>query len=260
MDIGIQGRMALVCASSQGLGFACASALAAEGAEVVLNGRSAERLAEAASKLRANVEGAKVHEVVADLNTQEGQAALIGACPEPDILVTNNAGPIPRNFSDLDRERWMATLETHLVAPMMLVQAVLPAMKRRRFGRIINITSAMVTAPKSHMVISAGPRAGLTAVMKGLSVEVAQYNITINNLLPERIDTDRQIFMANATAERENITFEEARERQVKSIPARRLGEPREFGAMCAFLSGNLAGFITGQNLHLDGGAYPALI
>ena len=147
-----------------------------------------------------------------------------------------------------------------MIAPLQLVRAVLPAMRAKRFGRIINITSAMVTTPRPHMTLSSGSRAGLTAVMKGLSFEVAPDNVTINNLLPERIDTDRQHQMAKAAMEREGIDYDEARRRQVLSIAARRLGEPSEFGAACAFLCSALAGFISGQNLHVDGGSYPALI
>jgi len=147
-----------------------------------------------------------------------------------------------------------------MVAPLLLVRAVLPKMRERHFGRIVNITSAMVTTPRPHMVKSSGARAGLTAALKGLSLEVAPFNITINNLLPERFDTDRQHRMAEATMKRENISYEEARSRQVQSIAAKRLGDPREFGAACAFLCSTLSGFISGQNLHLDGGSYPALI
>jgi 3-oxoacyl-[acyl-carrier protein] reductase len=259
MDLGIKDRVAIVCASSRGLGLACATALAAEGVELFVNGRDAEALEAAAAKLRDQC-GGKVSAVRADINTAEGRATLLAACPDPDILVTNNAGPTPRNFADIDHDAWMEALETHLVSPLLLVRSVLPAMKARRFGRIVNVTSAMVTTPKPHMVISSGPRAAMTAVMKGLAIEIAQFNITINNLLPERFDTDRQIFMAKATAEREGITFKEARERQIQSSPAKRLGDPREFGAMCAYLCGDLAGYVTGQNLHLDGGAYPGLI
>ena len=147
-----------------------------------------------------------------------------------------------------------------MVAPLMLIRALLPAMKERRFGRIINITSAMVTTPRPHMVLSAGARAGLTAAMKGLSIEMAPYNVTINNLLPERFDTDRQHKMAEAAMQRENISYEEARARQVQSIAAKRLGDPKEFGVTCAFLCSAFAGYISGQNIHLDGGSYPALI
>jgi 3-oxoacyl-[acyl-carrier protein] reductase len=147
-----------------------------------------------------------------------------------------------------------------MIAPLMMIRAVLPGMKERRFGRIVNITSAMVTTPRPHMTVSSGARAGLTAAMKGLSLEVARHNVTINNLLPERFDTDRQHQMAKAAMARENISYEEARARQVESIAARRLGDPKEFGATCAFLCSAFAGFMSGQNLHLDGGSYPALI
>jgi 3-oxoacyl-[acyl-carrier protein] reductase len=259
MDLGIQGRAAIVCASSRGLGFACATALAAEGADVVINGRTQNALDAALARLRETAKG-KVSAVAADINTAAGREAILAACPKPDILVTNNAGPTPKNFSEIDRDAWIEALDANMIAPLLLIRAVLPAMRERRFGRIINVTSAMVTTPRPHMVISSGPRAGMTGVLKGLALDVAQHNITINNLLPERFDTDRQIQMAKLTMKRENISFEEARAKQVRSIPAGRLGDPREFGAMCAFLASSLAGFTSGQNFHLDGGAYPALI
>ena len=259
MDLEISGRVAIVCASSRGLGLACATSLAGEGVDVVLNARNAEPLEEAAEALRKTARG-KVLAVAADINTAEGRARLLEACPEPDILVTNNAGPTPRNFADIDHGAWIEALEANMIAPLLIIKAVIGPMKERRFGRIVNITSAMVTTPRPHMVISSGPRAGMTAVLKGLALELAQFNITINNLLPERFNTDRQIFMAKATAKREGITFEEARARQIQISPAKRLGEPREFGAMCAFLCSNLAGYMSGQNIHLDGAAYPALI
>jgi len=259
MDLGIKGRRAVICASSRGLGLACAEALAAEGVAVVINGRDPDRLAATAEEIRAR-HGASVTAVPGDVTTEEGRAALLAACPDPDILVNNNAGPTPRSFLDVDRDRWLEALDANMVAPLLLTAAVLPAMKERRFGRIINITSAMVTTPRPHMVMSSGARAGLTAAMKGLSLEVAAFNVTINNLLPERIDTDRQHFMAQQASRRLGITYEEARAEQVKSIAARRLGDPREFGATCAFLCGSLAGFISGMNVHLDGGSYPALV
>jgi 3-oxoacyl-[acyl-carrier protein] reductase len=259
MDLGIEGRVAIVCASSRGLGAACARALANEGVQVFINGRDARSLQEAAERL-SEESGAKVTAAAGDLNTASGRDALLTVCPEPDILVTNNAGPTPRFFADIDRDDWLSALEANMVSPLLLIRAVLARMKERQFGRIVNITSAMVTTPRPHMVISAGPRAAMTAVMKGLASEVARFNVTINNLLPERFDTDRQIFMAKATAEREGITYDEARRRQVLSIPAGRLGDPREFGSMCAYLCSENAGFVTGQNFHLDGGAYPALV
>jgi 3-oxoacyl-[acyl-carrier protein] reductase len=259
MNLGIEGRTALVCASSQGLGLACAQALAQEGVHVVINGRDAAKLDKTAAELRKVAQG-DVTAVAADVTTAEGQARLRAACPSPDILVNNNAGPSPGNFADIERDRWLSVIEANMIAPLMLIRAVLPAMRQRRFGRIVNITSAMVTTPRPHMTLSSGARGGLTAAMKGLSLEVARDNVTINNLLPERFDTDRQHQMAKAAMARENISYEEARARQIESIPARRLGDPKEFGATCAFLCSALAGFTSGQNFHLDGGSYPALI
>jgi 3-oxoacyl-[acyl-carrier protein] reductase len=259
MNLGIEGRTALVCASSQGLGLACARALVQEGVHVVINGRDAAKLERTTDELRMTARG-DVTAVPGDVTTADGQSRLLAACPSPDILVNNNAGPSPGNFADIERDRWLATIEANMIAPLMLIRAVLPGMKERRFGRIVNITSAMVTTPRPHMTLSSGARAGLTAAMKGLSLEVARYNVTINNLLPERFDTDRQHQMARSAMARENISYEEARRRQVESIAARRLGDPREFGATCAFLCSAFAGFMSGQNLHLDGGSYPALI
>lgn len=259
MDLGINGRRAIVCASSRGLGRACAEALAADGVAVVINGRDPARLAATADEMRGR-HGVEVTAVAGDVTTEEGRAALLAALPDPDILVNNNNGPTPRGFLDVGREHWMDALDANMVAPLLLTAAVLPAMKARRFGRIINITSAMVTTPRPHMVMSSGARAGLTAAMKGLSLEVAPFNVTINNLLPERIDTDRQHFMAQQASARLGITYEEARAEQVASIAARRLGRPEELGATCAFLCSAHAGFISGMNIHLDGGSYPALL
>jgi 3-oxoacyl-[acyl-carrier protein] reductase len=259
MDLGISGRTAIVCASRSGLGRACAEALAAEGVNVIVNGRDQGRLDEAVAGIRKVAKG-KVTPVVGDVTTEEGRAALLAACPDPDILVNNNAGPSPRPFQEIAKADWLAAVEANMVAPLLLIHSVLPTMRERRFGRIVNITSAMVTTPRPYMGLSSGARAGLTAVLKGLSLDVARDNVTINNLLPERFDTDRQVQMAKAAVKRENISYEEARKRQVESIAARRLGDPREFGAACAFLCSAFGGFISGQNLHLDGGSYPALI
>jgi 3-oxoacyl-[acyl-carrier protein] reductase len=259
MNLGIEGRTAIVCASSQGLGLACAQALAQEGVHVLINGREQAKLDRSAAALREVARG-DVIAIAADVTTTDGQAKLLAACPSPDILINNNAGPSPGNFADIERDRWLKAIEANMIAPLMLIRAVLPAMRQQRFGRIVNITSAMVTTPRPHMTVSSGARAGLTAAMKGLSLEVARDNVTINNLLPERFDTDRQHQMAKAAMARENISYEEARARQIESIAARRLGDPKEFGATCAFLCSTLAGFMSGQNLHLDGGSYPALI
>jgi len=259
MDLGIKGRTALVCGSSQGLGLACAEALAREGVHVVINGRDAAKLDTAARNLRARTD-TSVTPVAADLATEEGRSALLAAAPACDILINNNGGPKPAYFSDMDHNRWLDVIEANMVAPMLLTQGVLPGMKERRFGRIINITSAMVTTPRPHMAPSAAARAGLTGAMKTLALDVARFNITINNMLPERFDTDRQHQMAKAAMARENITYDMARKAQVESIAAKRLGDPQEFGATCAFLCSAFAGFMSGQNLHLDGGSYPALV
>jgi 3-oxoacyl-[acyl-carrier protein] reductase len=257
MDLGISGRRAIVCASSKGLGRACAEALLAEGVRVVINGRDPERLARTAEELRVNFRP-EVIAVVADVTTSDGRNALLAACPDPDILVNNNAGPEPGPFSAIDEDDWLEALAANMVAPLQLVRAVLPAMIARKFGRIVNITSAMVTTPRTNMALSSGPRAGLTAALKGLSFELAPHNVTINNLLPERFDTDRQL--ANVAMAAQKIDFDEARRRQVASIAAKRLGRPEEFGATCAFVCSAYSGYLSGQNIHLDGGTYPALI
>jgi 3-oxoacyl-[acyl-carrier protein] reductase len=253
VNLGIAGRRAIVCASSAGLGRACAEALRAEGVAVVINGRDPDRPAQTAAELGTA-------SVCADVTTAEGRAALLAACPTPDILITNNGGPRPQPFAEAEHNDWLAALEANMLAPLMLIRAVLPAMRAQRFGRIVNITSAMVTTPRPHMVLSSGARAGLTAAVKGISLDCARDNVVINNLLPERLDTDRQHQMALAGAEREGITYEEARRRQIAGVPAGRLGDPREFAAMCLMLCGHQTGFVSGQNLHVDGGAYPALI
>jgi len=190
MNLGINGRKALVCASSRGLGRACAEALANEGVEVFINGRDQVRLAQTLEEFRQA--GLRATAVPADVTTDAGRSALLGACPEADILINNNAGPSPRSFVELGHEDWLAGLEANLLAPLMLTRALLPGMRKRRFGRIINITSAMVKLPHPTMALSSGARAGLAAVMKGQSVDCARDNVTINNLLPFIIDTDRQ--------------------------------------------------------------------
>lgn len=258
MDLGIAGRRALVCASSSGLGLACAAALAREGCEVWINGRHAERLERARAQLAGS--GATVHAVAADLVTPAGRDALLAACPEPDILINNNAGPPPGELADWDHAAWIAALEANLLAPLLLVRAVLPGMRARRFGRIVNITSAMVKGPRATMALSTTARTGLTAFCKAMSFEAAADNVTLNNLLPERIDTPRQQQMAERMMQRDGISLDEARRRIAQTIAARRMGRPEEFGDACAYLCSAQAGFISGQNLQLDGGSYPGLI
>jgi 3-oxoacyl-[acyl-carrier protein] reductase len=259
MELGLKGRSAVVCGSSRGLGRACAMALAAEGVEVLITGRTENDIKTTVAEIN-NLKGGRAHGLCLDVTSDEGREQIVAAMPRADILVNNSAGPTPRQFLDVGEEDWDAVLRTNMTAPLLLTRALLAGMKERRFGRIINITSAMVTTPRPHMSMSSGSRAGLTAAMKAISLDVAKYNVTINNLLPERIDTDRQVFMAHAAAQRENMTYEEARVKQVEGIAARRLGRPEEFGAACAFLCGDLAGYISVQNLHLDGGSYTAII
>ncbi|MEU6540968.1 SDR family oxidoreductase [Streptomyces sp. NPDC047000] len=259
MDLGIAGRRAIVCASSQGIGFACAAALAAEGVEVWLNGRHTESLQRAVDEIRA-VGRLAVHGVVGDLTTTEGRNALLEACPDPDILVTNNRGPRPGRLGEISDADLREALELHFAAPIHLLRVVIDGMVAREFGRIVNITSAVVTRPSVTMVASSGARAGLTSVMKAVSKDVAKHNVTINNLLPERIDSGRQLQLAKRTAEREGITFEEARRRQAESVAAQRLGAPAEIGAACAFFCSAQAGYISGNNVHVDGGSYLGLV
>ncbi|TGD86300.1 SDR family oxidoreductase [Mycolicibacterium sp. CH28] len=259
MDLGIAGRWAIVCASSQGLGRACALALAGEGVNVVVNGRNETRLTDAAAEIRA-LHPVEVRAVAADIATAAGRESLLAACPSPDILVTNNAGPKPGAFTEIDDADLAVALDLHYFAPLGLVRGVLDGMRERRFGRIVNITSAMVTTPHPAMAASAGARAGLTAVMKGLSRLSVADNVTINQLLPERIDSGRQQQLAYREAEREGVSVDEARRRQAMSIAAGRLGRPEELAAACAFLCSALAGYISGVNLHLDGGSYLGLV
>jgi 3-oxoacyl-[acyl-carrier protein] reductase len=259
MDLGIKGRKAIVCASSRGLGKACATALAREGASVVVNGRDRERLDETAAAIRAET-GVAVTAVVADLCTADGRDRLVAACPDADILVTNNGGPMPARFEDCDHATWLAALEQNLLAPALMIRALVGGMRARRFGRIVNVTSAMVKAPHPMMGLSTAARSALTAVCKGLSREVARDNVTINNLLPERIDTDRQRFMAGLQAAGRGITIEEAYAEIAASIAANRLGTPEEFAAACVYLCSAQAGFVSGQNLQVDGGTYVGLL
>ncbi|MFZ4719667.1 MAG: SDR family oxidoreductase [Ilumatobacteraceae bacterium] len=255
MDLGINGRRAIVCASSRGLGFACADALAREGVHVTINGRDADTLAAAAADLSTR-HAVDVSTVVGDVADPVTQQALLAACPSPDILVNNNGGPPPGRFADWDRDAWIAALDANMLAPLAMIRAVLDGMVERGFGRIVNITSAMVKAPVPAMGLSTGARTGLTSVAKALSKDVARANVTINNLLPERIDTARQRQMAELHASMANITVEQAYAHMAKSIAAGRLGLPSEFGDACAFLCSAQAGFISGQNLQLDGGSY----
>ncbi len=258
MDLGIRDRTAIVCASSRGLGKACAAALAGEGVHVTINARNPEALEATAAEIR-EATGVRVTAVAGDIAREEVRAALLEACPEPDILVNNNSGPPPGRFQDWDAGAWARALEANMLTPIHMIRAVVDGMVERRFGRIVNITSAMVKAPLAPMGLSSGARAGLTSTCKALSQQVAWANVTVNNLLPERIDTDRQKQMAQLSAGLNGISIEAAYEQIRARIPAGRLGRPHEVGDACAFLCSAQAGFITGHNLQLDGGSYPGL-
>ncbi len=259
MDLGLQGRKAIVCASSQGLGRACAAELARAGARVVINGRDGERLTRVAGEL-ARETGAEIVPVVADVGSAEGRAALLHAEPAPDILVTNNAGPPMRDFRDIDLDALQAGVNANMATPIALVQAVVDGMVQRRFGRIVNITSGSVKMPMSGLDLSSGARAGLTGFLAGVARSVAEANVTINFLLPGAFDTARLRSNTEAAAERQGDDPEELAERRRREIPAGRFGEPPEFGAACAFLCSAQAGYITGQSLLIDGGAFPGIL
>lgn len=259
MDLEIKGKKAIVCASSKGLGRACASSLVREGVDVIINSRNEDDLKEVQKELSV-LNAGKVGFVVADLNTEEGREDLVSSCPKADILVNNNGGPPPGNFLEMDETQWLEALEANFLCAVMLIKAILPGMQERKFGRIINITSAMVKSPHPLMGLSTSARAGLTAFSKGISKQAIVDNVTINNLLPERFDTDRQGFMTKMLMETKKISREEARAEITSTIAAKRFGDPEEFGATCAFLCSIHAGFISGQNIQLDGGSYDGLI
>jgi 3-oxoacyl-[acyl-carrier protein] reductase len=256
MDLGIAGRKAIVCASSRGLGKACAYRLAEAGCEVVVNGLDPKRLEATADELR-KATGAKITAVAADVGTADGQAKLFAACPEPDILVTNNAGPPFRDFRELDREKMIAGAVSNMVVPIELIQKAIDSMVKKKFGRIVNITSGSVKMPLVGLDLSSGARAGLTAFLAGVARSVAQHNVTINFLLPGPFDTDRLRSNNENTAKKQGITLQQAEAARAATIPAKRFGQPDEFGAACAFLCSSHAGFITGQNLLMDGGFFP---
>jgi 3-oxoacyl-[acyl-carrier protein] reductase len=256
MDLGIAGRKAIVCASSRGLGRACAEKLAEAGCEVVINGRDPEKLA-AAAEAMAKRTGVKVTPVAADVATPEGQAALLAACPAPDILVNNNAGPPLRDFRELTRQQIIDGVVANMVAAIELIQKTIGPMTERRFGRIVNITSGSVKMPLAGLDLSSGARAGLTAFLAGVARTVADKNVTINHILPGAFDTDRLRSTVRSAAAAKGISAEEAAAQRAAAIPARRFGRPEEFGAACAFLCSAQAGYITGQNLLIDGGVFP---
>ena len=256
MDLGIAGRKALVCASSRGLGRACAAALAQAGCAVVINGRTADVVDVTVADLRAKT-GGDVTGLVADVGSRAGQEALLAACPEPDILVNNNSGPPLRDFRALTREQMLDGVVANMVAAIELTQKVIDPMVRRRFGRIVNITSGSVKMPLAGLDLSSGARAGLTAFLAGVARTVAADNVTINFILPGAFETDRLRSTIEAGAKKQGSNYEALATQRINTIPARRFGQPDELGALCAFLCSAHAGFITGQSILIDGGAFP---
>ena len=256
MNFDIEGRRALVCAASKGLGRGCAMALAREGVAVTLVARGVEALEATAAAIRAET-GVTVTTVAADITSVEGRAAALAACPQPDILVNNAGGPPPGDFRNWTREDWLKALDANMLTPIELIKATVDAMIERRFGRIVNITSGAVKAPIDVLGLSNGARSGLTGFVAGIARKTVRHNVTINNLLPGFFDTDRIRSVIGATAKSRGISYDEALAERVATIPAGRIGDPAEFGAACAYLCSAQAGFITGQNWLLDGGAYP---
>lgn len=248
MDLGINGKKAIVCASSKGLGRGCAMALAEAGCDLVVNGRDAAVLARTASELRERY-GVSVAEIAGDVSQPDVQKAILSACPAPDILVNNNGGPPRKDFREIDRQAILAGVVNNMIAPIELTKAVIDGMAERGFGRIVNITSLSVYVPIEGLDVSSGARAGLTAFLAGIARTVAASNVTINNLLPGKLETDRLRGPGG-------ILSGESRARLVADIPAGRLGTPEEFGQICAFLCSVHAGYLTGQNIPVDGGAY----
>lgn len=256
MDLGISGKHAIICASSKGLGRACAMSLAENGVSVVINGRDQKALDATAR----DIEGAHnvgVTRVQADVSTLEGQRALLEACPNPDILINNNGGPPFKDFRELDRDAMVAGVTMNMITPIELIQKVIDGMAERRFGRIVNITSLSVKMPIPGLDLSSGARAGLTSFLAGVAPKVAEHNVTINNVLPGFFLTDRQNAALNKAMEERGLSLEEAIADRAQSVPAKRFGDPAEFGEACAFLCAAQAGYITGQNLLIDGGRFP---
>jgi 3-oxoacyl-[acyl-carrier protein] reductase len=259
MDLGIAGRRAIVCGASKGLGRGCAEALAREGVQVWLVARSPETLEQTAREIGAQA-GARVATVCADVATEDGRRAILAACADPDILVNNAGGPPIGDFRNWSREDWIRALDANMLSAIELIRATIDGMIARRFGRIVNITSHMVKSPVGFLALSNGARAGLTGFVGGLARDVASHNVTLNNLLPGQFDTDRLRSNQEKLAAGRKLSLDQVREQMSGQIPARRFGTPAEFGAACAFLCSADAGFITGQNLMLDGGQYPGLL
>ncbi len=259
MDLGIRGKSALVCAASKGLGKGCALALAREGVNLVITARGKEALEATAEEIR-KATGAKVVAVAGDITTAEGRAQALAACPNPDILVNNAGGPPPGDFRNWSREDWIKAIDANMLTPIELIKATVDGMIARKFGRIVNITSAAVKMPIPELGLSNGARTGLTGFVAGLSRQTVQHNVTINALLPGPFDTDRLRGNMEFNAKKLGKTAAELAKVRAEANPAKRFGTIEEFGAACAFLASVHAGYITGQNLMLDGGAFPGTL
>jgi 3-oxoacyl-[acyl-carrier protein] reductase len=259
MDLGLQGKTALVCAASKGLGKACAMSLAREGVAVTIVARTPGPLEASAEEIRAAT-GVTVTAVAADITSETGRAAALAACPEPDILINNAGGPPPGDFRDWTRDDWIKALDANMLTAIELIKATVDDMTARRFGRIVNITSSAVKAPIEILGLSNGARAGLTGFVAGIARKTVRHNVTINNLLPGPFDTDRLRSNIETVAESTGRPFDEIMNERMAANPAGRFGDPAEFGEACAYLCSQQAGYITGQNLLLDGGAFPGTL
>ncbi|MDA0305499.1 MAG: SDR family oxidoreductase [Proteobacteria bacterium] len=256
MDLGIKGKKAIVCAASKGLGRGCAESLAKEGVDVTICARTAETLEATAEEIRAFGGGA-VSTVACDITTEEGRAAMLDACPNPDILVNNAGGPPPGDFRDWDRDIWIAAVDANMLTPIFLIKAVVDGMMDRKFGRIVNITSSAVKAPIDILGLSNGARSGLTGFVAGIARKTVHANVTINNILPGPFHTDRLFSNIKVKAKEAGVSVDEMAKQRADTNPAKRFGTPHEFGELCAFVCSAQAGYITGQNLLIDGGGYP---
>ncbi len=259
MDLGLAGKNAIVCAASKGLGRGCAMSLAREGCNLVINARTVETLEATAAEIRQATD-AQVTPVACDITTPEGRAQVLTACPEPDILVNNAGGPPPGDFRDCDRYDWIKAIDAYMLTAIFLIKATVDGMIERRFGRIVNITSGAVKAPIDILGLSNGARAGLTGFVAGVARKTVRHNVTINGLLPGPFDTDRLRSNYTHSAERAGRPFDEVYAEGAARNPAGRFGDPAEFGDACAYLCSAQAGFITGQNLLLDGGSFPGTL
>lgn len=259
MDLGIAGKRAIVCAASKGLGKACAASLAREGVDVTICARNEDTLKAAAEEIRA-LGGGAVTAVACDITTEDGRQKTLDACPAPDILVNNAGGPPPGDFRDWDRDAWIKAVDANMLTPIFLIKATVDGMIERKFGRIVNITSGAVKAPIKILGLSNGARAGLTGFVAGIARETVRSNVTINNILPGPFDTDRLNGTIRATAEKQGLDVAQVRKQRTDANPAGRFGDPHEFGELCAFVCSAQAGYMTGQNFLIDGGAFPGTL